>query len=213
MDGEKDVYADVHELTQGWREFSAEGPKSDREGQCRRFAGTGLKGDLKMRDALDRLVTLVDKLLAEHKRLLALCLRQREALVQRDAQLLCQVVAEMETVVHAIERLEAERMDTVRHWAGVLGVDPAAVTLASLAGHLDAERFGRVSAAGAQLRAVMEDIRCVNEGNHALVEQGLQFIRKTLALLANAAAAGPGYGPRLARTGQVAPAWAVDCEA
>ncbi|MCL6636899.1 MAG: flagellar protein FlgN [Alicyclobacillus sp.] len=165
-----------------------------------------------MKEAADRWLSLMDKLLAEHRHLLALCLRQREALVQRDASQLCRVVTEMEAVVQRIERLEAERLDMVQVWAGEAGVDPAALTLTSLAGYMDAERYQRVSAAGAQLRAVLADIRRVNEGNHALVEQGLQFIRKTLDLLSSALAAGSGYGPGLVRMGQAAPAWAVDCE-
>jgi flagellar biosynthesis/type III secretory pathway chaperone len=131
----------------------------------------------------------------EFRRLLTLLGNEQRALRVADAATVMTSLRAQEATLSRIRILENERASVLGTLAAPLGLDPAALTVSRL---LEAwpEAAAGLGAAREELRALLTEVRHVNERNSVLVSRGLGYVDRLIGYLTSALAPeqAPAYG-------------------
>lgn len=119
------------------------------------------------------------------RRMLHLAEAKREALIAADIETLAPLVCELESLTAALARLEHDRIAHARTLAGDAAGEEIACT--ALAERLGGPAGARLAGLRDELRASLQELRGVNDGNARLVRQALVFNDRYLKLVRGAA--------------------------
>lgn len=125
------------------------------------------------------------------RRLLDQVLRQGAAIRERDAEAVLARLADIKAEMAAREGLEQERSALIGRIATRLGVAPAEVTLAVLAGLMSDAEAEVVQGRSAELRGLLAEIAREHGINRALMRQELTFLDHLVRLIGEPAEGGP----------------------
>ncbi|MCL6633996.1 MAG: flagellar protein FlgN [Alicyclobacillus herbarius] len=151
-------------------------------------------------DAVKRLLSVLERLLTEHQRLVRLTERQQQALIHFDTTNLESVVEEINRVVTRVHTLEAERRELEVELSRAYPQAAAPLTVTELARWLDAATAYRLQTVAAELREVMLRLRQLSAENERITQRSLGYIEKMFEWI-RGSAAGPAYGPRVRSAG------------
>jgi hypothetical protein len=127
------------------------------------------------------LVALLAEELALYDELLFMARREHESVLGNDPAVLERIVAEKETLIARVGRVEARRQQWVADWAVAAGLDPAGLTLSELAARLPAEAAAELDAAGGALLARVRELAELGFRNRSLVASALGVVSRRLA--------------------------------
>jgi flagellar biosynthesis/type III secretory pathway chaperone len=137
-------------------------------------------------DLLAHLATQIESA----QRMLAVVREQGAAIRERNVPEVVQLATALQTEMHRRELLEADRGRLLLRAAPRLGVDPADITMKTLAEWMDPEPAGLALARTQELRSILEIIQREHNTNRALMQQELAFLDHLLRLAGSAG----GYG-------------------
>lgn len=124
---------------------------------------------------LNRLVSVLDEELALYRKLCNLSLQKKEAILKDNIELLTKIIGEERILIVEAERLESKRLSEVVKIAQELGLN-GDVKLSDLRSFLDSEEFSPLEERANQLKAVLNELKEINETNRYLVESTLKYI-------------------------------------
>jgi hypothetical protein len=124
----------------------------------------------------------LDLQIASAQRLLDLVLRQGAAIRERDVEAVLARLADIQVEMAAREGLERERTELIRRVADRLGIEPAGVDLAALAGLAAPAEQERLLGRSAELRGLLAEIAREHGINRALMRQELTFLDHLLRI-------------------------------
>jgi flagellar biosynthesis/type III secretory pathway chaperone len=146
---------------------------------------------------LHHLATVLDKLLAEHERLLRLSQRQKQVLVARRMEEIQRVTAEMQASITRVHELEASRQEITEALAESWGLSPDTLTLTTIEDRVrrtDPRLAGRLAQTGRRLRDTLSLLAQQNRENERLTEQWTQYTTQMFEWVARHAGTA-GYHP------------------
>ncbi|MGZ4107217.1 MAG: flagellar protein FlgN [Tumebacillaceae bacterium] len=144
--------------------------------------------------ALKPLLSVVEAILKEHQQLLELATRKKQVLIKGDMEALHLIVQEENQFVHRIERLEQERIGAGRLLAVRFGVPVTELTASKVVTMAESpEEAQRIQELTDTLRAVVAELKQLNDLNTQLIQQSLQFVRTSIEVLTEAPEV-PTYG-------------------
>ncbi|WP_067922427.1 flagellar protein FlgN [Alicyclobacillus shizuokensis] len=148
-----------------------------------------------MSDTVQRLLTLLELLLAEHQQLVSLTERQKSALIRRDTRALEPLVAKIDRSVTRVQELETERRRLQADLAREYQLEEGQVTVSELARRLEAPLAGRLQKLGAALREAIVRLQQLCAENERIMQQSLRYIEQMFEWIRGSAES-TGYGPR-----------------
>lgn len=143
---------------------------------------------------LKPLFSVVEALVREHQRLLALAEHKKQVLIENEMDTLSQIVQEEAELIHRIERLETERQGAGRLLAVRAGVRAEQLTAERVAqmAETSGERE-RMTTLTEELRDVILKLKDFNDLNQMLIQQSLDLIQATVESLTESPSV-PQYG-------------------
>lgn len=146
-------------------------------------------------DILQRhLTALEDALVGEfraYQTLVALTQSERQALLANTPASLQEVLAQKETLLGNLERLESARQTALAAWASAAGVE--AHTLTDLFSRLDAASSERLKRLRDGILALTTQLRELSQGNRALADSALEGVAAVQNFLLSLSQISTGY--------------------
>jgi hypothetical protein len=139
-----------------------------------------------MRALMAQLMGVVEALVEEHRRLLEFCRKHTKALVAGDVAAIESTVQRMDAAVANIGDLEQKRQQVTNAIATAIGIPSTELTVSRLEPFLTEEESYRLKAGAEQLSVLLRDLEETNELNRSLVNQSLNYLAKTMQLVASA---------------------------
>ena len=164
-------------------------------------------------DLLQRhLTSIEDTLVGEfraYQSLVALTQTERQALLANTPETLQDVLAQKETLLGNLERLESARQSALAAWAAAAGVE--ARTLTDLLSHLDPASSERLKRLRDGILALTTQLRELSQGNRALADSALEGVAAVHSFLLSLSQVSTGY-QRPGAPANVAPSIALAVE-
>jgi len=135
---------------------------------------------------LRQLIHLLEREVELHDRLLRLLREEQALIIEADGDGLDRKVREQEFLVEEIRQLEVDRLALMAELSRRLGVPQDDLSLDRLCGMVEEDQQAALTLVRARLRAVVDDIRKVNDINRHLIENGLQFLQENIQVLFSA---------------------------
>jgi flagellar biosynthesis/type III secretory pathway chaperone len=122
-----------------------------------------------------------------------LTLEQR-CLVANDTRELGEVVKEKERIAEQIQASEEERIALVDRIAAALKANPRTIKLSDIAGCLEPQAAKELLQAKEALRAVLAQVKALNQINNELLGDSMGYVRSALEIVTGKRDLRQGYG-------------------
>lgn len=133
---------------------------------------------------LKGLALVLEEELFLYRKLCDLSLRKKEAVLKDNVELLAKIIGEERTLIVEAERLESKRINEIAKIAQKLGLNEN-IKLSDLKGFLREEEFSPLEERAKQLKAVLDELKSINETNRYLIESTLRYISYLIDSLMN----------------------------
>ena len=143
----------------------------------------------------EELAALLADEMRQFRLLLDLLAREQSALRSADAMSVMSALREQETALSRIRTLEHQRLRLLTAIAAPLGLDPAALTMSRLTEAVPSAE-SVLADVTTELRALLAEVKWLNDRNGMLARRGLDFLDRLIAHLTTALAPDRpgGYG-------------------
>lgn len=142
---------------------------------------------------LAQLISVLEGMTEVQQRFLSVLQREKRLVIEGDLETLFSCLAEKESVLNRLNRLEVERQALMAPLARILNQDPRRLTLRQLTARVEEPFAGRLSACHLRLKALSASILEINQINGLLVEKTLKQVSSLLGLLKHLSTAPPIY--------------------
>jgi flagellar biosynthesis/type III secretory pathway chaperone len=153
-----------------------------------------------METFIHQLLDVVEKLLKENRSLYRESERHKQALIDGDISKIESSVQNMGKHVTYIANLEEQRQRLSHQFAEWFGIPPEEITASFLIERIDEKSAKRLEKLTHELQSVIVDLAQSNERNRMLLQTSLQYLNKTIDLVASVTSQ-DSYGPK--KTAQV----------
>ena len=154
-------------------------------------------------DAIEQLSTVLGSEESLYRELLALLQRERELMIDLDADGLAEVTWQKEAIASEGRLIEQGRAKIAERLAGELGITSTPATLSEICERLG-DRAGELRQAHRRLMAVLAAVRELVEANRVIGGERLSFVQSTLGLHGRMLPGVSPEPPAYERTGVVA---------
>ncbi len=137
-----------------------------------------------MDNAVENLVEALELEKAVYSDLLALAVKQRDALVRRDTEALASITESQTRKLSQAHRLDSVAGDATRALASALGLEAAGATVRDLCGRLNTPAAERMRGLREEIGTAADRLALLNEINMELFETALASVRFTFSLIA-----------------------------
>lgn len=140
-----------------------------------------------MAGMITSLIEILNEQTERHTELLGLSLEEKDAIIQNDVDTLQKLVNLKNIVISQNNRLERKRLALMGDIAEVLALKNKDIDIKGLSEILDGKpEQAELVEAGRKLRAVVVDLKEINEFNKGLLETALDFVDYSLNALRSA---------------------------
>lgn len=137
-----------------------------------------------MASLMDDLLDVIEKEDNHYRRLIALSIEKKDAIVGSDIRKLEEITNEEQEVTSILKNLETKRTEVLGDMAVVLNQDPETLTVQKMITLLEKQPKEQkaLSDLRDRLRHTLDEMSTVNEQNRILLEQALEMVNFDLTL-------------------------------
>lgn len=161
-----------------------------------------------MKSQWEKLIAVLDEMLALYRAILTLSQEKRTVLVAADGQKLEQITKKEELLILQAGKLDNHRADIVKEIGKALGLKPSDMTLERIIEHVDDDFAARLKTISDEFDNVLGDLAPLNKVNTQLIQHALTFVNYNINILAQNQT-GPTYAPKGQPGGKQAPSRAL----
>ncbi len=132
---------------------------------------------------LEDLTTVLDEEIESLDRLLLLCEREKESLMENDVRSLNRENREQEELISKLQRSEIVRAKITKEVGQTLGLGGEGLTLSKLLPHTKEPYSDRLKQRGDKLHQSLKKIQSLNRTNALLLANSLRLMQKKVELL------------------------------
>jgi flagellar biosynthesis/type III secretory pathway chaperone len=161
-----------------------------------------------VKEQWEKLITVLEEMLALYRAILALSQEKRTVLVAADGQRLEQITKQEELLILQAGKLDNQRSDIVKEIGNVLGLTPSEITLENISKHADDNTASRLKRINADFEKVLGELAPLNKVNTQLIQHALNFVNYNINILAQNQS-GPTYASKGRQSDKPAPSRAL----
>lgn len=140
-----------------------------------------------MATLIDELTGILDEQIKLYEDVLAIGKEKKNVIIKNDMETLAKMNTVESSIVNRINRLEKQRLITIKDMCDVLSIKPEDFTLKQLADTLTVEEDKqKILDIRDKLNQIMAELATVNSINTALIESSLEYIEFSLNLYKSA---------------------------
>ncbi|MPM47237.1 hypothetical protein SDC9_93945 [bioreactor metagenome] len=147
-----------------------------------------------MKQQWEKLIAVLDEMLALYRAILSLSQEKRSILVAADGQKLEQITKQEELLILQAGKLEKRREKVISEIGASQGFGPSETNISKLKELTDDTTAKRLDEISEQLTKVFAELGTVNEVNTKLIKQALVFVNYNINILAQSTTS-PTYAP------------------